>query len=76
MYIKESVGEHVAKKALGTAAVMGVVFVLGTVFSGGNPVVEAAAAKAAGLTYGLGGHGDGDGNDGSDSNDGSSGYDS
>ena len=58
MSSKESVGEYVAKKALGTAAAMGVVFVVGTILSGGNPLVGGAAAKAAGLAWASGsGHG-------------------
>lgn len=55
---KDSVGEYLAKKTLGTAAKMGVVFVFGTILSGGNPVVGAAAAKVVGLGTALGGHGD------------------
>ncbi len=55
---KDSVGEHVAKQALGTAASMSVFFVLGTILSGGNPLVGAAAAKAAGIGTVLGGHSD------------------
>ncbi|MFB2920959.1 hypothetical protein [Aerosakkonema funiforme] len=63
MSSQESVGEYVAKKALGTAAAMGVVFLLGTVFSGGNPLVGAAAAKVAGVSWAVGGgHGSNDEN--------------
>ncbi len=45
----DSIGKRAAIKAAETAAAMSVFFVLGTILSGGNPLVGAAAAKAAGL---------------------------